>query len=108
MYPLSPLIHFVPVLFSVFWTSVLAWSWMTVRLAEGLKSRHPLVHRRLERPALAPRAPFEAELALLRFVLSRRYAHLGDPHLARLGGAMRQFLLAYAAFFLAAPLLFVR
>jgi hypothetical protein len=102
------LIRFVPVLFAVFWTSVLAWSLMSARLAEGLKSRHPLVHQRLERPALAPQASFGAELALLRFLLARRYAHLGDPHLERLAGWMRQFLLAYAAFFLAAPLIFAR
>lgn len=109
VYPREPLTHSAPFLFAVFWTSVLAWSWMTSRLTAVLKSRHPRVYARLAPAApAATRIPFEAEVAVLGFLLSRRYAQLGDPPLARLAGAMRQFLFAYAAFFLAAPLLFGR
>jgi hypothetical protein len=98
----------MPFLVSVFWTSVLAWSLLAGRLAQDLKSRHPRVYASLARPAVASPVPFEPEIALLRFLLARRHARLGDARLARLGDAMRHLFLAYVAFFLAAPLLLVR
>jgi hypothetical protein len=95
----------LPLLFAVFWTSVLAWSLLVGRLAEGLRSRHPLVYQTLGPPMAA--GPLGRELALLRFLLAGRYQRLDDPALVRLSGVLRSFLLAYAAFFAVAPVAFL-
>lgn len=96
----------LPLLFAFFWTSVLAWTLLVGRLSEGLRSRHPLIYDALGRPAearLAAVGPMGRELALLRFLLGGRYQLLDDPGLVRLCGLLRTFLIAYAAFFLVAP-----
>jgi hypothetical protein len=91
----------LPLLFAVFWTSVLTWSLLAGRLAEGLRRRHPLVYDTLGPPVVA--GPLGRELALLRFLLAGRYQVLDDPALVRLSGVLRTFLVAYAAFFAVAP-----
>ena len=101
----------LPLLFAVFWTSVLAWTLLAERVAEGLRRRHPLVYDGLERSlgsAALAASPVGRELGLLRFLLAGRYQHLGDPALGRLCGLLRTFLLAFVAFFLAAPALLLR
>jgi len=98
----------LPVLFAVFWTSVLAWTLLVGRLTESLRRRHPLVYDALGGAEVAAAGPggqigVGRELALLRFLISGRYQFLDDPALVRLCGLLRTFLLAYAAFFVVAP-----
>jgi len=101
----------LPLLFAVFWASVLAWTLLAERVAEGLRLRHPAVYQglgsSLGSAALAA-SPVGRELALLRFLLAGRYQALGDPALGRLCGLLRTLLLAYVAFFLVAPALILR
>jgi hypothetical protein len=103
----------LPVLFAVFWTSVLAWTLLVGRLTEALRRRHPLVYDALGGVGVAAAGPGRPmgvgrELALLRFLISGRYQFLDDPALARLCGVLRTFLLAYAAFFAVAPVLLLK
>lgn len=92
-----------PVLFAVYWCSVLAWYLMASRLCGALSRRHPLLYDTLGRPALAAGSDFRGDLALMRFLLGRRDRFLGDRRLGRLCGAMRTLLGAYALFFLLLP-----
>lgn len=101
----------LPLLFGVFWASVLSWTLLVERVAEGLRRRHPLVYSGLERSlgsAALAASPVGRELGLLRFLLAGRYQALGDPELGRLCGLLRTLLLAYVAFFLVAPALMLR
>ena len=92
-----------PVLFAVYWSSVLAWYLMASRLCVALSRRHPLLYDALGRPALARGSDFRGDFALLRFLLRGRYRFLNDRGVARLCGAMRALLCVYALFFLALP-----
>ena len=96
-----------PVLFAVYWSSVLAWYLMASRLCVALSQRHPLLYDTLGRPALAG-SDFRGDFALMRFLLGRRYRFLNDRGVARLCGAMRALLCVYALFFLALPGLVLR
>lgn len=94
----------IPVLFAVYWISVLAWFLMAARLCEGLSQRHPLLYETLGRPApLATGQGMRGELALLGFLLRRRDRFVEDRKLERLCGVMRSFLVAYSLFFLTLP-----
>ena len=104
---LSPL-PLLPLLFAVYWTSVLVWFLMASRLCATLSRRHPLLYDALGRPALAVGSDFRGDLALMRFLLGRRYRCLDDRRLVRLCGAMRAFLCVYVIFFLAIPGLLLR
>jgi hypothetical protein len=97
-----------PVLFAVYWSSVLAWYLMASRLCVALSRRHPLLYATLGRPALAGGSDFRRDLALMRFLIGRRDRFLDDRGLGRLCGAMRTFLCVYALFFLALPGLVLR
>jgi len=97
-----------PVLFAVYWSSVLAWYLMASRLCGALSRRHPLLYATLGRPELAGGSDFRGDLALMRFLIGRRDRFLGDRRLGRLCGAMRAFLGLYALFFLALPGLMLR
>jgi hypothetical protein len=96
-----------PVLFAVYWSSVLVWFLMASRLRATLSQRHPLLYATLGRPAAAA-SDFRGDLALMRFLLGRRYRFANDRGLARLCGAMRTFLWVYVLFFLALPSLMTR
>ena len=52
-----------PVLFAVYWSSVLVWFLMASRLRAALNRRHPLLCG----------TGFRGDLALMRFLLGRRY-----------------------------------
>jgi hypothetical protein len=95
-----------PVLFAVYWSSVLVWFLLASRLCEGLRCRHPLLYDALGRPAMASGGG--GELALLRFLLVGRYRFLEDRGLVRLCGTMRALLCAYVIFFLTLPGLMLR
>ena len=82
-----------PVLFAVYWSSVLIWFLMASRLRATLDQRHPLLCG----------AGFRGDLALMGFLLGRRDRFAGDRGLARLCGAMRALLWMYTLFFLALP-----
>lgn len=97
-----------PVLFAVYWSSVLAWYLMASRLCVALSRRHPLLYDTLGRPAVSGRSDLRGDLALMRFLLGRRDRFLDDRGLGRLCGAMRTFLCVYALFFLALPGLVLR
>jgi hypothetical protein len=97
-----------PVLFAVYWSSVLAWYLMASRLCATLSQRHPLLYDALGRPAAVAGSGLRGDLALMRFLLGRRDRFLEDRGLVRLCGAMRTFLWAYALFFLALPGLMLR
>ena len=97
-----------PVLFAVYWSSVLAWYLMAARLCATLSQRHPLLYDTLGRPAAVAGSDFRGDLALMRFLLGRRDRFLEDRGLVRLCGAMRTFLCVYALFFLALPGLMLR
>lgn len=98
-----------PILFLVYWASVLVWLLMADRVCRGLSQRHPLLYENLGRPALSTPGPgLGSEMALLRFLLSRRDRHTGDESLVRLCGTMRGFLGAYVVFFVTAPGLLLR
>jgi hypothetical protein len=98
-----------PVLFAVYWLSVLAWCLLAERLCASLSRRHPLLYEALGRPApLAAGSGMQDAVALLGFLLRRRDRHVDDPRLARLCGAMRGFLVAYSLFFLSLPALLAR
>lgn len=102
----------LPVLFAVYWTSVLAWCLMASRLCEGLSRRHPLLYAALGSPAPlavnALKADLKGDMALLRFLLGGRYRFLEDRGLVRLCGAMRTLLCIYVLFFLSLPGLLLR
>ena len=97
-----------PVVFAVYWCSVLAWYLMASRLCGALSRRHPLLYDTLGRPALAGGSDFRGDLALMRFLIGRRDRFLDDRRLGRQCGAMRTFLWVYALFFLALPGLVLR
>ena len=97
-----------PVLFSIYWSSVLAWWLMSSRLCEALSRRHPLLYDALGRPTALAGNHLRTDIALLRFLLVGRYRFLDDPRLVRLCGAMRAFLCAYFLLFLTLPGLFLR
>ena len=67
-----------PVLFAVYWSSVLVWFLMASRLCTTLSRRHPLLYDALGRPALAMGSDFRGDLALMRFLLGRRYRFVDD------------------------------
>jgi hypothetical protein len=92
-----------PVLFAVYWSSVLVWCLLASRLCDRLSRRHPLVYAAMGRPAPLAGSGLRGDFALLRFLLGRRYRFLEDRRLARLCGAMRALLGGYVLFFLAVP-----
>ncbi|HEX7182097.1 MAG TPA: hypothetical protein VF756_09660 [Thermoanaerobaculia bacterium] len=94
-----------PLLFAVYWMSVLVWSLMAERLRLGLSQRHPLLWAALGRPAGMPDDSLRGNLALLDFLLRRRDRFTEDRELARLCGAMRFLLAGYALFFVTVPAL---
>ena len=96
-----------PVLFAVYWSSVLVWFLLASHLCEGLRRRHPLLYDALGRPAMAGTG-LRSEIALLRFLLVGRYRFLEDRGLVRLCGAMRAFLCVYVLLFLSLPGLMLR
>lgn len=98
----------VPLLFTVYWSSVLVWFLLASRLCERLRRRHPLLYDALGRPAAANGVSLRGELALLRFLLVGRYRFLEDRGLVRLCGAMRAFLCVYVLLFLSLPGLMLR
>lgn len=106
----------LPVLFAVYWTSVLAWCLMASRLCKGLSLRHPLLYAALGSPApLAVntlgtdlKTDLKGDMALLRFLLGGRYRLLDDRGLVRLCGVMRTLLCVYVLLFLALPGLLLR
>jgi len=98
-----------PVLFAVYWLSVLAWCLLAERLCASLSQRHPLLYESLGRPApLAAGSGMQDAVSLLGFLLHRRDRSVDDPRLARLCGAMRGLLIAYSLFFLTAPAVLAR
>jgi hypothetical protein len=93
-----------PVLFAVYWISVLVWCLMAARLCRALSERHPLLYDILGRPALlATGQGMQSEIALLGFLLRRRDRFMGDRKLERLCGAMRGLFVVYLLFFLTLP-----
>lgn len=102
----------LPVLFAVYWSSVLAWCLMASRLCEGLSRRHPLLYAALGSPTPLAindlKADLKGDMALLRFLLGGRYRFLEDRGLVRLCGAMRTLLCVYVLFFLSLPGLLLR
>jgi hypothetical protein len=101
-------VNLFPVLFAVYWSSVLVWFLMASRLRATLSQRHPLLYATLGRPAVFAGSDFREDLALMRFLLGRRDRSLDDRGLVRLCGAMRTFLWVYTLFFLALPSLMLR
>lgn len=93
----------LPVLFAVYWSSVLLWCLMASRLCESLSRRHPLLYDALGRPAPLGGSDLRRDMALLRFLLGGRYRLLKDRGLVRLCGAMRAFLCVYVLFFFTLP-----
>jgi hypothetical protein len=102
-------VNLFPVLFAVYWSSVLVWFLLASRLCEGLRCRHPLLYDALGRPAMAVGgSDMKGELALLRFLLVGRYRFLEDRGLVLLCGTMRAFLCVYVLVFLTLPGLMLR
>jgi hypothetical protein len=97
-----------PVLFAVYWTSVLVWCFMASHLCESLSRRHPLLYDALGRPTPLGGNHLRGDVALLRFLLGGRYRFLEDRRIVRLCGAMRALLCVYFLFFLAVPGLMMR
>lgn len=97
-----------PVLFAVYWSSVLVWCLLAERLCDTLSRRHPLLYDSLGRPAPLAVTDFRGDFALLRFLLGGRYRFVDDRRLVRLCGAMRALLCGYALFFLTIPGLVLR
>jgi hypothetical protein len=93
----------IPVLFAVYWTSVLVWSLLASHLCESLSRRHPLLYEALGRPAPLSGNDLRSDFALLRFLLAGRDRFTEDRRLVRICGAMRVLLCAYFLFFLALP-----
>jgi hypothetical protein len=98
----------LPVLFAVYWSSVLAWCLMASRLCNGLSRRHPLLYAALGSPTPLAANDLKGDMALLRFLLGGRYRVLEDRGLVRLCGAMRTLLCVYVLFFLSLPGLLLR
>ena len=92
-----------PVLFVVYWTSVLVWCLLASRLCYDLSRRHPLVYASLGRPAPLAGSDLRGDFALLRFLLGRRYRFLGDRRLVRLCGTMHVLFCVYVLFFFSLP-----
>lgn len=91
-----------PVLFSVYWCSVLVWCLLASRLCEALSRRHPLLYAALGRPAITG-SDLRGDLALMRFLFGGRDRFLQDRPLAVLCGALRVLLCVYVLFFLSLP-----
>lgn len=98
----------IPVLFAIYWSSVLVWSLLAAHLCESLSRRHPLLYEALGRPALLSRTGLRSDFALLRFLLAGRDRFTEDRRLVRVCGAMRVLLAVYFAFFLTLPGLMLR
>jgi hypothetical protein len=81
---------------------------MASRLCESLSRRHPLLYEALGRPTPLSGSHLRADVALLHFLLVRRYRFLNDRRIARLCGAMRALLCLYVLFFLSMPGLMMR
>ncbi len=92
-----------PVLFAVYWTSVLVWCLLASRLCESLSRRHPLVYASLGGPAPLVDKGFRGDVALLGFLVGGGYRSLEDRRLSRLCGALRALLCVYVLFFLMVP-----
>ncbi len=97
-----------PVLFAVYWLSVLSWCLLAERLCSSLSRRHPLVYEALGRPTPLAGSGMQDAVALLGFLLRRRDRYVDDPRLARLCGLMRGLLIAYSLFFLTVPAVLAR
>jgi hypothetical protein len=91
-----------PVLFSVYWCSVLVWCLLASRLCDALSSRHPLLYAALGRPALTG-SDLRGDLALMRFLFGGRDRFLRDRPVAVLCGTLRVLLCVYVLFFLSLP-----
>lgn len=91
-----------PVLFSVYWCSVLMWCLLASRLCGVLSRRHPLLYAALGRPALTG-SDLRGDLALMRFLFGGRDRSLGDRPVAVLCATLRVLLCVYVLFFLALP-----
>lgn len=87
----------LPLLFGVYWLTVLVWSLLAERLCAGLSRRHPLLYATLGRQTAV------SSFALVGFLLRRRDRFTGDEELARLCGFMRTLLIVYALAFLTVP-----
>lgn len=98
----------IPVLFAVYWMSVLVWSLLASHLCQSLSRRHPLLYEALGRPAPLAGTGLRSDFALLRFLLAGRDRFTEDRRLVRICGAMRVLLVAYFAFFLTLPGLLLR
>jgi hypothetical protein len=96
-------VRLIPVLFAVYWSSVLVWSLLASHLCESLSRRHPLLYEALGRPALLSRTGLRSDVALLRFLLAGRDRFTEDRRLVRICGAMRVLLAVYFVFFLTLP-----
>ena len=98
----------LPLLFVVYWTSVLLWCLMASRLCWALSRRHPLLYDALGRPAPLAGKGLRGDVALLRFLVGGRYRRLQDRGLVRLCGAMRGLLGLYVLFFFTLPAFLLR
>lgn len=96
------LVTLFPVLFCVYWCSVLMWCLLASRLCDALSRRHPLLYAALGRPALTG-SDLRGDLALMRFLFGGRDRSLGDRPVAVLCGTLRVLLCVYVLFFLALP-----
>jgi hypothetical protein len=97
-----------PVLFAVYWSSVLVWCLLASRLCDDLSRRHPLVYAALGRPAPLAGSGLRGDVALLRFLAGGRYRSLGDRRLVRLCGAMRVLFCVYVFLFFSLPSFILR
>lgn len=98
----------IPVLFTIYWSSVLVWSLLASHLCDSLSRRHPLLYEALGRPALLSGTGLRSDFALLRFLLAGRDRFTEDRRLVRICGAMRVLLAVYVVFFLTLPGLLLR
>jgi hypothetical protein len=98
-------VKLLPVLFVVYWSSVLVWCLLASQLCTSLSRRHPLLYDALGRPTPLGGSRLRGDFALLRFLLGSRDRFLEDRGLVRLCGAMRALLCGYILFFLSLPAL---
>jgi hypothetical protein len=96
-------VDLIPLLFAVYWSSVLIWSLLASHLCESLSRRHPLLYEALGRPAPLSWTDLRSDFALLRFLLAGRDRFTEDRRLVRVCGAMRVLLAVYFAIFLTLP-----
>lgn len=89
---------FIPLFFILF-ASVFVWFGMVSRLYKTLESEHPDIYEDMGKPTLFWNNSPRSAVVLVKFIMRKKYIHLGNMNLTRLGNFMYWFFIAYLLLF---------